>query len=68
MHPLFPVIDGLHRKVSSVEKRLSHLETKIVNLQGETNQVVQLQKELLQLMKQHQKKNYSLADDGFDVR
>ena len=66
----------MHQKVKSpiqftfalYDRRLCQIENKVENIQSETAKIVQLQKELMQLMKQHQKKNYSLGDDGFDVR
>ena len=67
MHPLYPILDGINRKFALYDRQLCQIENKVENIQSETAKIVQLQKELMQLMKQHQKKNYSLGDDGFDV-
>ena len=67
MHPLFPILDGIHKKLSQNERSLSILGNKIESIQAETSKVIEIQKELKDLVKQSEKKGYKIEQEGFDV-
>ena len=66
-HPLFPVLEYLSTSVKQNQQTLQKMETSINTLQTKIVSISSVQEELLTLMNEQKKKQFSLKAEGFDV-
>ena len=66
-HPLFPVLEYQSNNVQKNQQALNKMETSMTSLQTSVTSISDIQEELLTLLRDQQKKQFSLKAEGFDV-